>query len=240
VELPTQVDGTTLGGLTPFDSVAVYSQILFIIRMFASKVRTVTLVEVKQVSNDGSIVAAGTVQVQPLINQLDGSGNPIPHGVLFNVPYFRLQGGTDAVLMDPKIGDIGIALISDRDITNIKANKAQGNPGSYRMFDLADSLYIGGWLNGVPSQYVQFNADGITIVSPTAVKIQAPSIVLDGPVTMTETAQVDGDATVNGTLTGQTDVVAGIAPAEVSVTLHTHGSPSVPLTPITSKPIPGT
>jgi hypothetical protein len=39
------------------------------------------------------------------------------------VPYFRVQGGADAIIIDPKVGDLGIAVFCSRDITGVKRSK---------------------------------------------------------------------------------------------------------------------
>jgi hypothetical protein len=90
---------------------------------------------------------------------------------MYGLPYLRIQGGVNAVIIDPQPGDIGIAVFASRDITNVKSTKAQANPGSFRMHDFSDGMYLGGLLNGVPSQYVQFSSDGISIVCPVTSKI---------------------------------------------------------------------
>jgi hypothetical protein len=40
-------------------------------------------------------------------------------------------------------------------------------------------MYLGGLLNGAPSQYVQFTATGISVVSPNAVSVTAPSVTVN-------------------------------------------------------------
>lgn len=153
-----------------------YGAQMFLISQALARLSTSTLVRVVAVTNAGGVAPVGFVDVQPLVNQLDGAGNAVPHAVLHNLPYFRLQGGTDAIILDPKVGDIGIAVFASRDISAVKASKAQANPGSWRSHDMADGLYVGGLLNGTPVQYVQFTAGGINLVSPTKVTITAPQI----------------------------------------------------------------
>ena len=34
--------------------------------------------------------------------------------VIHNVPYMRIQGGANGIILDPAIGDIGIATVCDR------------------------------------------------------------------------------------------------------------------------------
>lgn len=152
-----------------------YGALMFAIMQALARVETATLVRVTAVTNAGGLSPVGFVDLQPLVNQLDGAGNAMPHGQLHHIPYFRIQGGTDAIILDPKVGDIGLAVFANRDISAVKASKAQANPGSWRSHDMADGVYIGGLLNGTPVQYVQFSGGGINVVSPNKVSITAPS-----------------------------------------------------------------
>lgn len=156
-----------------------YGALMFVIGQALARLSTATLVRVVSVTNNGGLSPVGFVDVHPLVNQLDGAGNAVPHAVLHQLPYFRLQGGTDAVILDPKVGDIGMAAFGSRDLSAVKATKQQANPGSWRTHDMADGLYFGGLLNGTPVQYVQFTAGGINVVSPSKVTIQAPNIELN-------------------------------------------------------------
>ena len=162
-----------------------YQMLTFVIGQMMSKLCTATLVQVISCTNDGGISAVGTVTVQPLVNQMTGARIAVAHGPLYALPYFRLQGGTNAVILDPQADDIGVAVFASRDISAVKATKAQANPGSLRQYDWADGLYLGGFLNGVPSQYFAFSSTGIAIVSPTAIKLQAPSIDFEATTSIT-------------------------------------------------------
>ncbi|NWC11944.1 oxidoreductase [Pseudomonas agarici] len=152
-----------------------YEDQYFLIGQMLARVRTTTLVQVISCTNDGGVSPVGLVDVKVLVQRMDGAGNVIDAGTVHNVPYFRVQGGTNAIIMDPQPGDIGLACISDRDISAIKASKTAAAPGSVRRHDMADALYIGGVLNGAPAQYIQFTDAGIKLVSPTKVTIEAPS-----------------------------------------------------------------
>ena len=70
----------------------------------------------------------------------------------------------------------------------LNGNKVAVNPGSNRRYDMSDGLYIGGVLNGTPSQFVEFSSSGITVTSPSKVTINAPSVVMN-----TTELQVSGD-----------------------------------------------
>jgi hypothetical protein len=133
------------GQQNPGTSASEYNALAFVVGQLLQKMQTVTLVRVVAVSNDGGVSPVGTVDVQPLVNQMSGDRKPTPHGTVYGVPYFRLQGGTDAVILDPKVGDIGMCAFASRDISAVKVAKAPANPGSFRMYDWADGLYFGGF-----------------------------------------------------------------------------------------------
>lgn len=175
-----------------------YNAQSYIINQFLLRTRTATLVQVESVTNDGGVSEVGYVDVRVLIQRMDSFGNINDARTVYNVPYLRLQGGSSAIILDPQVGDIGLACISDRDISSVKASKAPAAPGSGRHHNLADAIYIGGILNGVPTQYVQFDTEGIVLVSPTKVTIQAPTIAMVGAVTVTETVIAQGDVVAQG------------------------------------------
>lgn len=158
----------------------------FLINQVLSGKWTVTLCVVKGVSG-GGVDVPPVVSVQPLVNQIDGQGNPTPHGIINGISVYRLQGGASAIISDPVAGDIGLLATASRDISAVKNNKAPSNPGSQRMFDPADSLYIGAFLSAAPTQYVQFTDGGINIVSPTKITLTVGGtslVISDGSITI--------------------------------------------------------
>jgi hypothetical protein len=163
---------------------------------------TNAIVRVEAVTNVDAMAPVGFVDILPLVHQIDGRGTATPHGTIHNVPYFRLQGGANAVIIDPKVGDIGLAQFASRDISAVKKTKGPNVPGSRRRFSPSDALYIGGFLNGVPTQYIRFSAAGIELVSPTQVRIQAPDIQLVGPTHTTGAVTGDSTAVYDGNVTG--------------------------------------
>ena len=171
-EIPT-------GQQKPSSTWGEFNNIAFMVQQAIGKLQTATLVKIEKCTNAGDLSPVGFVDVTPLVNQLDAAGNPTPHVTIFNVPYFRLQGGKNAIIIDPEPGDIGVAVFASRDLTKVKATKAAANPGSFRQYSFADGLYLGGMLNAVPEQYVQFNSAGIKIHSPTLINLEAPDIQLN-------------------------------------------------------------
>lgn len=185
-----------------------FSSLNFAVAQVLSGVRTATVVKVLNVSNHGDVSPVGTVDIQPMVQQLDAIGTLTDLPPVYGVPYMRMQGGTNAVILDPQIGDLGIALFGDRDLSLVAATKAKGAPGSARKHHLSDALYIGGILNGTPIQYVQFQESGITILSPFNVTTSAPTINEGGNVVTSDNVSVGNGASGSfSTPTGQTVMV---------------------------------
>lgn len=154
-----------VGQWTPADSATEFSKVAFLVRMMMNRMSTVTLVQVKAANIPTQPGAAGTVDVTPLVNLTAGDGTVTKHGVLHGLPYLRMQAGTWGIILDPQVGDIGIAIFADRDISSVKKNKAVSNPGSARRFDMADGIYLGGVLNtGSLNQYLQFRSTGVRLI----------------------------------------------------------------------------
>ena len=192
-----------------------FNRISFVIQQALSKIQTATLVRVDACTNDGGLSPVGLVDITPLVNQVDGGNNATPHVTIFNIPYCRVQGGSNAIIIDPEVGDIGICVFASRDISKIKSTRSQGNPGSNRRYSFSDGMYIGGILNGVPSQYIKFNISGIEIISPNSVTINSSSPMK----IISPTLEITGDVVVSGKITSSGDVVA----SGISSSGHTHG-----------------
>lgn len=131
------------------------------------------------------------VDVIPLVTRTDPSGATIQNSEIFNVPVFRLQRGASAIIMNPVAGDIGMIAICDRDNSIARANRKQSVPGSKRMHSKSDALYLGGFLNQAPTQYVEFADNKINIVAPNGVNITTPDMYVSGNI------RAGGDITDN-------------------------------------------
>jgi len=166
-------------------------------------------VEVISCTNAGGVSAIGTVDIQPLVSAVDGSGKLWEHGIIYGVPYLRIQGGANAVVLDPQAGDIGIASICDRDISAVKSTAGVSGPGSLRKHDMSDAVYLSTVISkSAPTQYVLFSASGITMLSPSTVTIQAPTIDLIGQVNQS-----------GGTMNAATSVITPVVTASTSMSV---------------------
>lgn len=151
-----------------------FNAISFVVRMIIAGRTHAALVQVKSCTNAGQIAPIGTVSVNPLVGQVDGFGNVVPHSVVYNLPYQRIQGGASAVILDPVVGDIGLAVICDRDSSIAKRTGAPSAPGSLRQNNWADGMYLGAFVSTTtPTQYVCFASGGILINSNNPVTVQS-------------------------------------------------------------------
>ena len=132
----------------------------------------------------GDTNAAGYVDARPLVAQIDAWGNALPMAAIHHLPYFRLQSGRAAVVLDPVVGDIGLAVFAQSDCSNVKQGANQTvQPGSWRKFDQADGFYVGGFLNKSVDTSVRLAQDGsITIKAPGNVTIDAPTVTYTGDI----------------------------------------------------------
>lgn len=175
-----------------------YNATRAVVDQVLSRKHTGTVVRIVAVR--GGVGPVGSVDVEPLVNQIDGKGVGTEHGIIYGLPYLRAQGGTSAIIMDPKVGDVGVALFANRDISNVKTSKAKALPASRRMFSMSDGIYMGGTLNGTPTQYVSFLNDQIQIVSTTKITLSAPEVDLNSDnVKISGTALTHNGHNINGT-----------------------------------------
>lgn len=212
------------------DNLTDYSVFQFLIQQALASVRTGTIVTIVavHVDNDG-LAPVGFVDAVPAVKQMDGAGKAYPHGTVFNLPYFRIQGGKNALICDPQVGDMGYAGICDRDISSVKATRAAAGPGSRRRFGLADGFYFGGGLNAKPTCRVQIKNDEINMtpddgvtsltITPGLIRMVADTIEMHAKQTLKFDADGNGTVITPNTRTdyviGSTNTTAPINPPEI-------------------------
>ena len=176
----------------------------------------------------GGVGVVGYVDVLPLVTNVSGSNEAVQPVTLYHLPYFRLQGGKAAIICDPVVNDIGLAVFAQTDTSTVKAGTTgPQQPGSKRRHSMSDGWYIGGFLNQAPSCYLELMQDNTAVLNATG------GVTINGNTTINGNATINGDVTVNGnfsvvggnstmsgSLTTQGDVVSG----GISVQSHTHGS----------------
>lgn len=218
------------GQQDPSDSVGPFNPHAFAILQKMLQISTTKLVKVIAVDT-----SAFTVDVQIAVNQLDGNNNSTPHGTIFSIPYVWAMGGKNAFMVDPAVGDMGVMVICDRDISSVKANKAIANPGSSRTFKPSDGIYLFGvpGLNGTaPVQWIKWSDDGIDIKAAhgNELKSDATGWTFTGNVVVNQNLQLGGalQAAAGGTYagnihtTGSLTADAGVTGAGKVLQTHVH------------------
>ena len=174
---------------------------MFFFEQMLAKVQTSLPVRVVAVTNSGGASPTGFVDVVPMVTQTDATGVAVPHTTIFNLPYCRVQGGANAVIIDPQVGDIGVAVFSSRDISKVKYTGKENPPGSDRRYSFSDGMYLFGIITTAPTQYIQFVEGGMVIHTPGTLSIQA-----DGGVSITSPT-----LTHNGKNIGATHAHSGVS-----------------------------
>jgi hypothetical protein len=141
-----------------------------LIRSILAGVRTAIPVQVLAVHpGAGSPAAIGTVDVQPLVQMVDGNRTAWSLKPNYGVPFCRVQTGTTAIIADPQVNDIGIAVACDRDISKVLATGGQlSMPGSARKHNLSDLVYLFSIISSQATitQYLQMTASLLKAVFP--------------------------------------------------------------------------
>lgn len=202
------------------------SLIRFIARQEMNGLATATLVEVVAVDGD-------TVDVKPLVKQVDGSRNGIDHGIIHGLPVHAIRAGACVIRITPRIGDIGAAVFCHSDISGVKANKAASVPGSGRRYDWSDGLYFGGFLpKTAPTTIIEIDGDNnVSIAAPTVKVAVTDAVQITGPVTTNTEYRVSGTkvigeqgaAITNPTGGATKDAEARTAIGSILSALRAHG-----------------
>lgn len=145
------------------------------------------------------------VDVLPLVADVRSSDATMIQGSqIHNIPVWRLQRGNSAIIMNPVVGDIGLIAVSDVDISVARAARKESVPGSNRKHSQSDAIYLGGLLNGQPTQFIEFADGALNITSPNPVNItcsKATIVAPDGVEIIAPLAHFSGDIKADGNIT---------------------------------------
>lgn len=178
----------------------------------------------------GFPMAIGTVDVQPLVQTVGNDGRLWSLEKVYGAQFCRMQSGGNAFIMDPSEGDIGLAVVNDRDISSVIAAAGLAGPGSGRSHDISDLTYVMSILSGKDiTQYILIDENGIKMMSPNTITIQGGQINLIGPVNANGATISDA-----GEVTDALGVVLGTHDHEPG----TYVAGSTPVTGTSGAPIP--
>ena len=172
-----------------------YNGLSFIIQQaIRQQVNTCVVVKVTAVKD-------GYVDVLPLVTQIDGNGEAVQPTTLYHLPFMRYHGGVCAVILNPVVGDIGLAVFAQKDCSNVvKGTTEPQQPASFRENSMANGFYIGGFLNQAPTCSIELKQDGSIIMTAPKNVIVNGDVIADG---ISLKNHVHGGVTAGGDNTGQ-------------------------------------
>jgi len=179
---------TVKGQKKPNTAASGYNSLQFMVQQaIRNQVHTAIPVQVQAV--DGLFV-----DVLPLVSNVDGFGETVEPTTIYHLPVFRYHAGVGAVILDPVVGDLGLAVFAQADSSNVtEGTTTPQQPGSFRRFSQSDGFYIGGFHNVAPTVYIEIQQDGhIILTAPAGLTVTSPSATFSG------TMDISGDCTIGG------------------------------------------
>jgi len=176
----------------PEQTVAGAAQDMYIINNLIANIHTMMPVKILSVTVPADELAPiGRCEVLPLVQQIDGSNNVYPMGKIVNVPYLRVQGGSNAIVIDPQVGDVGLCGFCERDISIVKRTGELSAPDTRRKYDINSAVYMFTMMSGTPTQYIHFKSSGIDIKTTGDLNINGLIIKADGTLVTKDGDTVD-------------------------------------------------
>ena len=178
---------TVKGQKKPNTAGSEYNALQFMIQQAMSQVSTAIPVQVQAVNGL-------FVDVLPLVSSVDGYGQAIDPTTLFHLPVFRYHAGVGAVILDPVVGDKGLAVFAQADASNVTdGTSTPQQPASFRKHCMSDGFFIGGFHNAAPTVYVEIKQSGeVVIVAPNKLTVTSPKVTFSGDVSVTGDADIGG------------------------------------------------
>ena len=178
--------------------------------------------------------ATNRAKVQPLIAFVTTAGEVLPRATVGSVPVYQMGAGGFVLSFPVKKGDLGWIKANDRDLSTFKQSLNPAAPPTQRKKSFEDAMFFpdtmfkGVTISGEDSENVVLQTlDGTVRIAlfDDKVKITAPEIVLDTPLT-TVTGEIQAGtnpaygntASFRGNITTTHDVIA----QTVSLHNHTH------------------
>ena len=144
-----------------------------------------------------------TVDIQPLVYQVNGDNEIMKQEPIYGVPYCRQQAGMNGIILKPQVGDLGVVVYARRDISSVISSGGENVPDTRRFLSENDAIYLCSIASimSQPTRFIEFTDSGISITPNTKLTING-----DVEVTGTVTAQ----DCISGTISGKTHTHSGV------------------------------
>ena len=236
-----------------FSGTSEYNVLAFLINSIVKGlVNTAIPVRVDSVTRPAEGSGAGYLSATPLTKMRSANGEALEPVSIPRLRWFRLQHGSAAIIVDPKVGDVGLAVFAQQDVSALNGGNEPVQPRSFRCFDMSDGFYFGGFWGKKPTTLIRIEDSGeITITAPHSVTvntttatvnasgstmIDSPTVTITGDTTIQKTLTVVGHITGTGgmavsggsgaSVTGNVSVTSGDVTADgIGLKSHTHTCP---------------
>lgn len=147
-----------------------------------------------------------TVDVTPLVSQLSANKDALEHSIIYDLPYINLQASLATLIITPVVGDMGLCIYAQNDVSGVQASKDSAPPTSLRTFDYSDGCFIG-MISAIapnPITYIELKDEQIKLLVGNSV-----ITLVDGKITLDSTTveinasnlNINADTAFTGTLT---------------------------------------
>lgn len=199
------------------------NQHAFLHRQIQGEQRTHFAAEIVAVHNRNSMTKPCTVDIRPVLSDVDGLGQAQKPDVIYGVPVPRNQSGDSVIINDPNVGDRAHFSVFDRDHSSAQASDwKSGNPGSFRRSTLSDAVFHAVFPREAQEvkQYVRMDENGVDIRQRDGHTI---AMTKDG-------VNINGAVfDKNGNITTPGNMTAGKGTADqVDLQGHAHGTSGPP------------
>ena len=177
------------------------NQLDFVVKQALSGVNT--CLPCKVVAVYPSADSTGYVDVLPLVTYVDGMGKAVQPVTHYHLPYSRVQGGIAALIIDPIVGDKGLAVFASRDTSTVTADTTEPQqPASFRRFSESDGYYIGGVLNQAPQVFIELTQGKVCNITANGGVNIVGNVTVQGTITASGDIKGNGHSLSNHTHTG--------------------------------------
>jgi len=144
------------------------------------------------------------VDVDPLIQQLTTTGEPIATKTIYGLLVQRIQMGLCAIIIKPKIGDIGTAKICHSDISGFKSNGGNKSPPlNNQPNSYSNAIFeIGQTFSDAATTYITVEDDKVTVHSKDAV-FECDTVTVNNDFVVKGKSNLQGDVKTDAAITNQ-------------------------------------
>ena len=162
-----------------------------------------------------------TINVIPRLYQQKSGGQNVELGIIYHVPYLKLQSGSIGIKIKPVAGDVGEVIFNNRDISLIKkivgGAKKFCQAGSHGKCEWESAVYVMSLFMDAPASFIELIGDKIAIES-AAVSIKSNQVDIDSKVKINGDTEINGSLKNNGINVGSTHLHGGVYPGGAQTT----------------------